>query len=179
MPKLCSYEPSGKAVKEKCRQVLPEKILGFIEECAKKPYSQSCLIAVLHEIQDHFGYLDHEHLEAVAQLMQIPAAKVSGVASFYHYFRLKERGRFTISVCMGTACYVKHAESVAKRLKEELGIEFGETTEDGLFTLEESRCLGTCALAPVVKIGDDIHANMTPDKVPALLVQYTKKEEKK
>ena len=158
--------------KEESRKVLPQHIVEFIEKCQQEAEPHSQLIAVLHKVQDHFGYLAPKTMDAVAYLMDIPAAKVSGVASFYHYFRLKPCGKFVISICLGTACYVKGGEAVFNKFSEELGIKEGEMTKDGLFTLEVSRCLGTCALAPVVKIGDDIHAQMTPDKVPSIIEHY-------
>ena len=123
-------------------------------------------------MQETFGYLSQEAMDEVAHLMQIPAAKVSGVASFYHYFQLAPRGKFVISVCMGTACYVKGAEAVLNKFCEELGIEVGETTTDGLFSVEIARCLGTCALAPVVKISDSIHSQVTVDQVSGIIEQY-------
>ena len=158
------------------KSVLPEAILQFIEKCLKEERPESQLIAVLHKVQGHFGYLAPQTMDAVAYLMQIPAAKVSGVASFYHYFRLKPCGKFVISVCLGTACYVKGSQVVFDKFSEELGIKEGETTNDGVFTLEVARCLGTCALAPVVKIGDDIHSQITPDKVPAIIEHYIGKK---
>ena len=97
---------------------------------------ESQLIAVLHKVQAQFGYLGDAHFDAVAQLLQVPAAKVAGVASFYHFFRLKPRGKFMINVCLGTACYVKGADRVAQKVIEELGITWGETSKDGVFTLE-------------------------------------------
>jgi NADH:ubiquinone oxidoreductase subunit E len=100
---------------------------------------------------------------------------VAGVASFYHFFRLKPRGRFMINVCLGTACYVNGADRVAQRVMDELGITWGETSSDGVFTLEGSRCLGTCGLAPVVMVDDQIHGNVTPDQVPIILEEYLKK----
>jgi NADH:ubiquinone oxidoreductase subunit E len=160
------------------RQVLGEKLVAHIEQCRRQPEPASQLISVLHKVQAQFGYLAPAHLDAVAQLMQVPAAKVSGVASFYHFFRLQPRGRFIINVCLGTACYVKGADRVADKLREELGITFGETSTDGMFTLEASRCLGTCGLAPVIMIGDDVHAQVTPDRVPAILEQYLDKARK-
>ena len=107
--------------------------------------------------------------------MQVPAAKVAGVASFYHFFRLQPRGRFIINVCLGTACYVKGADRVARKLIEELGITWGETSKDGIFTLEQARCLGTCGLAPVVMIGEEVHGQVTPDQVPGILEKYLRK----
>jgi NADH:ubiquinone oxidoreductase subunit E len=151
------------------REVLPDSIVQYIEECVMNPHSESQLISVLHKVQQHFGYLGREQMDAVAQLMQIPTAKVTGVATFYHFFRLQPRGRYIINVCMGTACYVKGADRIAERLKEELGIDFGETSKDGLFTLEKTRCLGTCGLAPVIMIDDQVHGEVTLDQISGIL----------
>jgi len=139
------------------------------------PEPSGRLIAVLHEVQAKYGYLAPAHLDAVAQLLRVPAAKVAGVASFYHYFRLTPRGRWTINLCLGTACYVKGADRIAQRLRDELGITFGETSPDGMFTLEAARCLGTCGLAPVMMVGEDLHASVTPDQVPIILDKYLRK----
>jgi len=106
--------------------------------------------------------------------MQIPAAKVTGVATFYHFFRLQPRGKYMINVCMGTACYVKGADRVLEKLKEELGIDIGETTKDRLFTLEATRCLGTCGLAPVITIDGQVYGEVTPDQIPGLLEKTIK-----
>ncbi len=162
-------------VEAAAKWVLGEPIVDLIAEYRSRPRPESQLIAVLHRVQSQFGYLAEAHLDAVAQLMQIPAAKVAGVASFYHFFRLKPRGKFVINVCLGTACYVKGADRVAEKLTEELGITWGETSKDGVFTLEGARCLGTCGLAPVVMVDNQIHGNITPDQVPALLEKYLKK----
>jgi len=155
--------------------VLGEEIAAIIAKFRAEPHPESQLIAVLHAVQSRFGYLSETHLDAVAQLLQVPAAKVAGVAGFYHFFRLKPRGKFIINVCLGTACYVKGAERVAQKVIDELGITWGETSKDGVFTLEGARCLGTCGLAPVVMIDDEIHGEVTPDQVPALLEKYLKK----
>jgi NADH:ubiquinone oxidoreductase subunit E len=162
-------------VQAAAREALGDEIAEFIEACRRGPEPESQLIAVLHQVQDRYGHLGGKHLDAVAQLMQVPAAKVAGVASFYHFFRLKPRGRFLINVCLGTACYVNGAERVAQKLMEELGITWGETSSDGVFTLEASRCLGTCGLAPVVMVDDQIHGSVTPDQVPIILEKYLKK----
>lgn len=153
-------------------RVLGEKIVAYIAQCQAQTEPQSQLISVLHKVQAQFGYLGQSQIDAVAQLLQVPAAKVAGVASFYHFFRLQPRGRFIINVCLGTACYVKGADRVAQKLRDELGIAFGETSTDGMFTLEASRCLGTCGLAPVIMIDNDVHAQVTADKVPAILEKY-------
>jgi NADH:ubiquinone oxidoreductase subunit E len=162
-------------VEAAAKLVLGEPIVAFIAECRKDPHSESRLISVLHKVQAQCGYLGDSHLDAVAQLLQVPAAKVAGVASFYHFFRLKPRGKFMINVCLGTACYVKGADRIAQKLMEELGIQWGETTKDGVFTLEASRCLGTCGLAPVVMINNDVHGDVTADQVPVMLEKYIKK----
>jgi NADH:ubiquinone oxidoreductase subunit E len=159
-------------VEATAKRVLGEEIFAFIAECKAGPQPASQLIAVLHKVQARFGYLAEAHLDAVAQLMQVPAAKVAGVASFYHYFRLKPRGKFIINVCLGTACYVKGADRVAQKLMDELGIAFGETSTDGIFSLEAARCLGTCGLAPVLMVGDEVHPQVTPDQVPLILEKY-------
>lgn len=154
------------------RAMLPEDVLAFIDANRNREHSESMLIATLHMVQGHHGHLGPGHLEAVAQLMQVPLAKVTGVATFYHYFRLQPRGKYLINVCLGTACYVKGAEKVAQKFMDELGIHFGETSKDGIFSLESARCVGTCGLAPVVMIGDEVHGPLTPGQVPSLLETY-------
>lgn len=165
-------------VQATAKRVLGDAIVAFIEECRQQPQPESQLIAVLHKVQAQYGYLAEAHLDSVAQLMQVAASKVAGVASFYHYFRLQPRGKFMINVCLGTACYVKGADRVAQKLMDELGIAFGETSTDGVFTLQAARCLGTCGLAPVIMVGDDVHAQVTPDQVPLLLEKYLEKARK-
>lgn len=160
------------------KAVLPKAIVKYIEKCAALPHPESHLISVLHKVQDHFGYLGTAQMDAVAQLLRVPASKVSGVATFYHFFRLRPKGRYIISVCMGTACYVKGASHIADRVKQELGVEYGQTTGDGVFSLTESRCLGTCGLAPVIMIDDQVHGKLTPNLIPALLDTYREKARK-
>ncbi len=161
-----------KQIEQQSEDALTPDIVEFIRECRQREHPESQLIAVLHRVQHEFGYLGPEQLDAVAQLMQIPAATVSGVASFYHFFRLHPPGRHTISLCLGTACYVRGAERLAERLKDELGIDFGETTTDGVFTLEGTRCLGSCGLAPVLTIGEKVYGQVTPDQIPSILEPY-------
>lgn len=167
-----SQTDNWKALAERSRACLPDDVVTFIEECRKEERPQSRLISVLHRLQKHRGYLGREEMDAVAYLLQVPSAKVTGVATFYHFFRLQAKGRYVISVCMGTACYVKGAEHVVQRFKDELGVDFGQTTRDGLFTLESTRCVGTCGLAPVVMVNEDVHGKLTPDEVPGLLKKY-------
>ena len=162
-------------VQAAARETLGKEIAALIDACCGDSHPESRLIGILHKVQETFGYLGEEQLDAVAQLLQVPAAKVSGVASFYHFFRLTPRGKYVIHICMGTACYVKGAARVAQKFMEELGISWGETSNDRIFTLEGSRCLGTCGLAPVVMIGDDVHGNVTADQVPVILDTYLKR----
>lgn len=162
--------------KAKTKHALDKEILAFIQDCLKKDRPDSYLIAVLHKVQEKYGWLSEEHMNAVAQLLQVPTSTVSGVATFYHFFRLKPRGKFHISICLGTACFVKGADKVLDAFRTELGIEMGETTQDGLFSLENSRCLGVCALAPVVTINDQVYSKVTVKQVPELIRQVQEEE---
>ncbi len=158
-------------------QSLDQAIIDFIDLCKTKPHSDSYLIAVLHKVQQTYGYLSEEHMYEVAQRLQVPTSAVSGVATFYHFFRLQPRGKYAISVCLGTACFVKGADKILDAFRTELGIELGETSSDGLFSLELSRCLGVCALAPVVTINDTVYSNVTVKQVPQLIDQVRHAEE--
>lgn len=148
---------------------LPSDIVEFIEDCAQQEHSESYLIAILHRIQNQCGWLSVDHMNEVAQRLQVPSATVSGVATFYHFFRLKPRGKYAVSICLGTACFVKGADRVLSAVESELGISLGETTQDGLFSIEVSRCIGVCALAPVLTINEKTHSRVTPTQVPELL----------
>lgn len=148
---------------------LPADIVDFIQLCRQREHPESYLIAVLHKVQERFGYLSQEHMNETAQLLQVPTSFVSGVATFYHFFRLQPRGRHSISVCLGTACFVKGADKILDAFRAELGIELGETTSDGLFSLDCTRCLGVCGLAPVVMINDKVFSQVTPQQVPELI----------
>ena len=162
-------------IEKQSREALPEQVVDYIDRCRRGPHPESQIINILHKVQSHYGYLPEEQLDAVSQLMQIPTAKVTGIATFYHFFRLVPRGKFVINVCLGTACYVKGAQQIVEKLQEELGIRFGETTKDGIFSLEASRCLGMCGLAPAITIGSDVYGQVTPDQVPVLIAKYVAK----
>lgn len=151
---------------------LPLHVVELIGRTKHLAHSESYLIAVLQMLQKHYGYLPKRALDAVSQVMQIPAAKVTGVATFYHFFTFVPKGKHTISVCLGTACYVKGAQILVDRLKDLLGVEIGQATKDGLFTLECARCVGACALAPVMMIGDKVYANVKPDELVKILSKY-------
>lgn len=171
----CCNTDNREQVEAASRSALPDDIVRYIEEVRRSPEPAGQLISVLHKVQSHFGHLGKEQMDAVAQLLQVPTAEVTGVATFYHFFRLQPGGRFVINVCLGTACYVKGGAEVAEKLKEELGVDFGETSKDRMFTLECARCLGTCGLAPVIMVNGNVHAKVKPAEIPALLAQYRAK----
>jgi NADH-quinone oxidoreductase subunit E/NADP-reducing hydrogenase subunit HndA len=151
-----------------------EELRAFIAASLQKEYSDSYLIAVLHKAQELFGYLPVEVMDEVALKMNIPTAHIWGVATFYHYFNLKPIGKNVISICLGTACYVKGATEVLNAIKRELSIEIGQTTPDNLFTLHEARCLGACGIAPVIMINDKIYGELDAKKVVTIINQYRK-----
>ena len=170
---------SWEEVKATCLRILPPHIVEFIEKNAKTEHPESNLIATLHMVQAHFGYLGQTQMHAVAQLAQLPYATVTGVATFYHYFRLQPRGKHVINVCLGTACYVKGADKLVARLADDLGVRLGESTKDGLFSLESARCLGTCGLAPVMMVGDQVYGPVTTAEASRILDKYLKEEKAK
>lgn len=138
--------------------------------------TESSLIQILHQTQERFGYIPRDAQGFIAKQLGIPAAKVYGVVSFYSYFVDKPKGKYQISVCLGTACYVKGAAEVLKRLEEELGIHFGETTPDLRFSIAQTRCLGDCSNAPVLMINDTLYGKVTSDEVPLILSKYKEEE---
>jgi NADH:ubiquinone oxidoreductase subunit E len=151
------------------------ELKSYIESHRDIEHPDSYLIAILHKAQELFGYLENSVMDFVAHEMDIPTAHIWGVATFYHYFNLHPVGKHIISVCLGTACYVNGANAVLQAIREELGIDIGETTGDKMFTLHEARCLGACGLAPVVMIDQKIHGGLTPEKTKALLKEYRSK----
>jgi len=146
-----------------------EKLHEIITERKETPGS---LIMVLHEAQQLFGYLPEDVIQIVAEGLDIPASEVYGVVTFYSLFSLKPRGKHKISVCMGTACYVKGAAQVVTELEKQLKVKPTETTEDGRFTIEVTRCIGACGLAPVMTINDDVYGRLTPSKIAEILAKY-------
>lgn len=130
------------------------------------------LINVLHKCQEHFGYLPAEVQEVVAEELKSPVAKVYGVVSFYSFFTMTPKGKHPISICLGTACYVRGAEKVLDEFKKELSIEVGQTTGDGKFSLSSLRCVGACGLAPVVLVGEKTYGRVAPDDVKNILKEY-------
>jgi NADP-reducing hydrogenase subunit HndA len=130
------------------------------------------LINVLHKCQEHFGYLPAEVQEVVSEGLSVPVAKIYGVITFYSFFTMTPKGKHPISICMGTACYVRGAEKVLDEFKRELAIQVGQTTNDGKFSLSSLRCVGACGLAPVVLVGDKTYGRVAPDDVKNILKEY-------
>lgn len=133
---------------------------------------KGALMPVLQQAQGVYGYLPIEVQEIIATEMDIPLEKVYGVVTFYSQFSLNPKGKYTISVCLGTACYVKGSGDIFNKLSEILGIKGGETTPDGKFSLVDCRCIGACGLAPVLTVNDDVYGRLTVDDVADILAKY-------
>lgn len=124
-------------------------------------YESSALIETLHSVQQSFGYLDREALQFVARSLGVPLSAAYGVATFYHFFSLKPQGKHTCVVCLGTACYIKSSQAILDAVSEAYNVTPGQTTEDGQLSLLTARCVGSCGLAPVVVMDDELVANLT------------------
>jgi NADP-reducing hydrogenase subunit HndA len=133
------------------------------------------LMPIMHKAQEIFGHLPIEVQEYIAEALDIPLTDIYGVATFYSQFTLKPRGKYSIGVCMGTACYVKGSQKVLDALAKELDIAPGDTTEDYKFTLEATRCLGACGLAPVIMINDDVYGRLTESDIKGIIDKYRDK----
>ena len=132
------------------------------------------LMPIMQKAQELFGFLSLEIQSVIAEALDIPVSEVYGVATFYAQFSLEPKGENIISVCTGTACYVKGAQAVLDKVEAILGITAGQTTKDGLFTIQNTRCLGCCGLAPVMTINDHVYGRVTPDQVQGILDSYRK-----
>jgi len=135
----------------------------------------TALIQVLHAAQQLFGYLSADVLRYISGKLKMPLAQVYGVVTFYHLFTLVPRGKHQIMVCRGTTCHVRGAQTILERLEQHLGIKEGETTKDNLLSLHSARCIGACALAPAIAIGDDVYGKLSPDKIPKFCQKDLKK----
>jgi len=133
------------------------------------------LINVLHKCQEYFGYLPAEVQEVISNELVVPVAKIYGVVTFYSFFTMTPKGKHPISICMGTACYVRGAEKVLEEFKKELGLQVGQTTDGGKFSLSSLRCVGACGLAPVVMVGNKTYGRVAPDDVRNILKEYEQK----
>ena len=152
---------------------LSEAKVNFIKDvCKSYGNKPGEVINVLHKVQGEYGYLPAEVQELVAKELGIPVSRVYGIVSFYSFFTMTPKGEHPISVCLGTACYVRGAEKVLDERKRQLGINVGEVTPDGKFSLTCLRCVGACGLAPVIEVGDKVYGRMTPDRVKDVLAEY-------
>ena len=146
-----------------------EEIKAICEEFKNE---STPLIMILSKVQQKFGYVPMEAQELISELTGIPVAEIYGVVTFYSFFSLNPKGKYVIGVCLGTACYVKGSKNLIDKFCHELGIKPGETTPDGLFTIDALRCIGACALAPAVRINDQVYPKMKVNDVEKLIETY-------
>jgi NADH-quinone oxidoreductase E subunit len=157
-----------------CRKETEQEKYERVEEIIKEyHYKEDSLIQILHYAQGIFGYLPLKVQQFIAQKLNIPASKVSGVVTFYSFFSTKPKGRNTIRVCLGTACYVRGGKEIINKLKELLAIDVGDTTQDGRFTLEIMRCMGACGLAPAITINNKVYKQVNPDKLQSIIDKFS------
>lgn len=150
-----------------------EKLTAVINQHKELP---GALLPVLHEAQEIYGYLPIEVQQMVADGLGVSLSEVYGVATFYSRFSLTPKGKHRISVCLGTACYVKGADKILAEVEKKLGIKSGECTPDGLFSIDSCRCVGACGLAPVMMIDEDVYGKLTPKEVDKILDKYIAEE---
>ena len=150
------------------------EIIALIEQYKGE---SSPLMMILEAIQKKFGYIPLDVQEIVAEKLGMPSSQVYGVVTFYNFFSLTPKGKYVIGVCLGTACYVKNAQSVLDKIEQILKIKPGETTSDGLFTIEALRCIGACALAPAMSINGKVYGQVKPDQIEGILKTYRESEE--
>ena len=153
-------------------QGTPEQEAKLKEVIEKHKDDPGAVMPVLQEAQDIYGYLPLEVQQMIAEGLNVPVDEVYGVATFYSQFALSPKGKYNISVCLGTACYVKGSGNVLNKLTEELGIEAEECSADGLFSLTACRCIGACGLAPVMTVNDDVYGRLTIDEIPGIIKKY-------
>ncbi len=158
----------------KCSQKIQD---DFLKEIYKtyKPEKDN-LIQILNEVQEHFGYIPKYTQLQLSGFLKMPMAEIFGVITFYSRFTLEPKGKYTISVCLGTACFVKGSQKILDRLKERLKIEPGQTTEDGMFSLDETRCVGACGLAPVFTVNGEVYGKATVQKLDQVLDELENKK---
>ena len=148
---------------------LTDDLMNFINKWKDKDGN---LIMILHRVQEEYGYIPRDVALQLSRILDVPLAKIYGVVTFYHFFRLNKPGKHTISVCIGTACYLNGGQDILKDLESDLGVKAGGTTEDGIFSLQGVRCIGCCGLAPVITIDDDVYGNLKKEQIPEILEKY-------
>jgi NADH-quinone oxidoreductase E subunit len=149
-----------------------EKLAELDEIISKNKGQRGAVMRTLQSAQELFGCVPKEVQIRIAEGLNVTLSEVYGVATFYSQFALEPRGRFMVGVCLGTACYVKGAKAIMDKLISLLKVEPGKTTEDGRFTLKDTRCLGACGLAPVIMINEDVYGRLVPDDLPAIVQKY-------
>ncbi|MCL2184559.1 MAG: NAD(P)H-dependent oxidoreductase subunit E [Treponema sp.] len=147
----------------------PQELLAFIEEWKVK---RGSLIMILHKTQEIFGFISRPSAEKISRLIDIPLARVYGVITFYHFFKTSKPGKHKISVCLGTACYLKGAQDLIDETRKLLGLEPNGVTEDGQFSVDPVRCVGCCGLAPVLTVGTDTFGKLTKNEIPGIIAKY-------
>ena len=153
--------------------IKPEVVKGVEEICDSFKNEPSPLMMILSAIQKKYGYIPLEIQQIVSEKTGIPVAEIYGVVTFYSFFSLEPKGKYVIGICLGTACYVKNSQQVLDKFSAALGgIEAGQTTPDGLFTIEAVRCIGACALAPAMSINGKVYSKVTPDQVGKIIEEY-------
>lgn len=157
------------------KQRLKEEIKGILIKYSKQ---KDNLIAILNDIQEKYGYIPKQSQIEISNYLSIPMAEIYGVITFYSRFTTTPKGKYNISVCMGTACFVKGSQSLLERTKEKLNIKSGETTKDGLFSIDELRCVGACGLAPVFMVNDEVYGNATVKQLDKVIDDIIEKESK-
>ena len=163
MSQTCKCQCGGKDEKL-------EEILNKYEK------DKSNLIQVLNDVQEHYGYIPQKAQLAISEYLGIEMAEIYGVITFYSRYTLEPKGKYNIAICLGTACFVKGSEKLLDTAKEVLKIKEGETTEDGKFSLEATRCIGACGLAPVFTVNEEVYGKATPELMKKVIAEYQNKE---
>ena len=157
----CKCNCGGKQRDEKMQEIL-----------SKYEKDKSNLIQILNEVQEAYGYIPKHTQLAISEYLGLTMAEVYGVITFYSRFTLKPKGKYNVAVCLGTACFVKGSEQILDKVKEKLGIDVGETTPDGKFSIEATRCIGACGLAPVFTVNDEVYGKATPEMIDKVIEEY-------
>ncbi len=148
---------------------LPQELLSFVDEWRDKPGN---LIMILHKMQEIYGFIPRAEALELARVMDIPLAKIYGVITFYHFFKLKKPGKNKIQVCMGTACYLKGGQDLIDEIENLVGVGVNQTSEDDMFSMEAVRCVGCCGLAPVVTINNEVYGKLKKADLPEILAKH-------
>jgi NADH-quinone oxidoreductase subunit E len=148
---------------------LTEELSKFVNEWRNKPGS---LIMILHKVQEEYGFIPRSIALQLSKELDVPLAKMYGVITFYHFFKLKKPGRYKISVCLGTACYLKGGQDIIQELENLLGVGVNTVTDDGLFSVEAVRCVGCCGLAPVLTVNGEVYGKLKKDQLPSIIAKY-------